>query len=272
MKNPVVSVIMPVKGRLELVKEALESVYAQKDFFPDKLEVFLIEEKNEPQTILAQIKKLFPRVKTFINQDKEGPGGARNTGLQQSTGKYILFLDSDDKLLPQFMEKMTDTLETDKKSVAAVCLSDSFFGRNFKLSERIKLYPLMLIRDLVLISGTIFNKGYLFPSSFYLCQISHMLFKSGRIKKLRFDYKFRRGGEDWDFIVGSQKSGPIRIVPEKLLHFRYLAGSSTDRPLNRKMKWLSYSKLTVSLPGGLKKGFFYKLFLLYISLFQSRKN
>lgn len=270
MKKPLVSVIMPVKGRLELVKDALNSVYSQKDFSLAKLQVMVIEEKNYGEVIRTQIKKLFPKVITFANQDKEGPGGSRNTGLKKARGKYIVFLDSDDQLKPNFLIKMVNILENDDSYTGAICFSKSYFHPDFNFFERIKLYPLMLIRDISLMAAYLFNHGYLYPTSFYLCQISHMLFKADTVKTLKFRYDYRRGGEDWDFFIQVLTRGSIKILPERLVKFRYSPGSSTDSLLNRRLKWKSYGLLENRLPVNFKRGIFYKLFLQYIKLFQGR--
>lgn len=268
MKKPLVSVIMPVKGRLELVKDALNSVHSQKDLSLANLQVIVIEEKNYGKVIRIQIKKLFPRVITFVNQDKEGPGGSRNTGLKKARGKYIVFLDSDDQLRPNFLTKMVDILENDDLCTGAICFSKSYFHPDFNFFERIKLYPLMFIRDISLITAYLFNHGYLYPTSFYLCQISHMLFKTNTVKTLKFRYDYRYGGEDWDFFIQVLTRGGIKILPERLVKFRYSPGSSTDSLVNRRLKWKSYGLLVNRLPIKFKRGIFYKLFLQYISLFR----
>lgn len=265
--TPLVSIIIPVKGRFELVKNAISSVYSQQNFYISDVEIIMVEERNYGENVRSKIKKLFPKVITLQNQNKEGPGGSRNTGLTRACGKYIVFLDSDDRMEPKYLYEMTRTLENDKKCSACVCLSKSSFDKHYNLLERIKLYPLMLIRDVILFSGYLLNNYLLYPSSFYLCQISHMMFKATAIKDLRFNYDYRRGGEDWDFFVSIQKYGPIRIVPKILLNFGYYPGSSTDSPINRWRKWESYSLLASRLPEYLKQSLFYKLFLLYIRIF-----
>lgn len=269
MKKPLVSIIIPVKGRLPLVKEAINSIYSQ-NYDKNSIEIIVVEEKNYGEKIRFALKEIFPEIIILENKDKEGPGGSRNTGLHVIRGKYILFLDSDDQLRPNFLKKMINILENDDSCTGVICFSKSYFHPDFIFFERMKLYPLMLIRDISLMAAYLFNHGYLYPTSFYLCQISHMMFKAETVKSLRFNYDYRRGGEDWDFFIQVLTRGGIKILPERLVKFRYSPGSSTDSLINRRLKWKSYGLLANRLPVNFKRGIFYKLFLQYIKLFEGR--
>lgn len=67
-----------------------------------------------------------------------------------------------------------------------------------------------------------------------------MVLKHDLIKDQKFSYKYRRGGDDWEFFVQTLNKGEISILPKKLLIFRYSKGSPTGKSINRK-KWNSYS-------------------------------
>ncbi len=271
-KAPLISVIIPVKGRLHFVREAIDSVYRQNYFQKENIEIIIVEEKNYRYLIGKRLKKYFPQIIILQNRGKEGPGGSRNTGLETATGKYILFLDSDDRLKGDFIQILADELERDKKCSSVVCFSNAVFSKDYPVFERIKLYLLMIIRDISLLVSYVFNKKYLIPSMFYLCQISHMMFKRESISNLRFNYDYRRGGEDWDFFIRTMSSDPVRITLKRLLIFRYSQNSSTSSPLNRKLKWQSYSKLATKLPDHIKKSLYCRLFLSYIAIFQGNND
>jgi hypothetical protein len=164
---------------------------------------------------------------------------------------------------------MISVLKNDTSAISVICLSNAKFESGFKILEKIKLIPLMLFRDVGILSAYLFNRGYLYKTSFYLCQISHMMFRSSAIGNLKFNYNYRRGGEDWDFILKALEGGEIRILPKRLLSFRYSYGSSTDIKINRKLKWDSYLLLLSKLPAKLRRGIFYYLLRLYIELFRT---
>ena len=96
------SIIIPMKNAEEYIKNALESI-AEQGF--EDIEIIVIDDnsdvKDNSKKIVEDWKKEHPliRIKTFETQDGgRGPGGARNIGLDNASGEYILFLDSDDQL------------------------------------------------------------------------------------------------------------------------------------------------------------------------------
>ena len=56
------------------------------------------------------------QIKLFKTSINSGPGSARNIGIQESTGDWILFLDSDDKLKKKGLSSLTKFIELNKKS------------------------------------------------------------------------------------------------------------------------------------------------------------
>jgi len=264
-KNPLITVIVPVYKRFDLATEAIDSVFKQTIYNEEKIEVLVIKEKMEPEAMGSKIKKLFPKTKIFTNADKEGPGGKRNTGLKHAKGKYIAFLDSDDVWEKDFLKYSIDILDKFNGTTATVSLSHPIFEK-FPLKDKVLITSFNIIKDLVLYPIIIFKDGNLPKSGFYLLQISHVVFRKSVIKNVKFDYKFRRGGEDWDIFSKVLSKGPIRIVPKQLVNFRYHWGSSTTLEVNQMLKWRSYQKLVEGLPEDFKTGILYKLFIIYMKL------
>ena len=264
--QPLISVIIPYYRRPHLLRQTIKSVLSQKDINLNQIEILICE--HEPSPAAKRLTQLAPQIHHYRSLYQEGPGGNRQTGIHYARGKYLVFLDADDLLTPFFLSRMIATLKSDTKASGAVCFSRSIFAPGFMTLEKIKLFPLMLIRDLSLITSLVFNRGCLFPGAFYLCQLSHMMFRKKMVKKLKFNYDYRRGGEDWDFIIQAQKFGPIKIVPHQLLLFQYAPGSSTFTAQNLKLKWQSYSLLADRLRQKFRRGLFYQMFLLYIKMFR----
>src|SRR3989344_989256 len=167
--------------------------------------------------------------------------------------------------MPHFLTTMIGILEANPTHQAAVCLSRPKFETGFKFRRKLHLRLLALWKDFALLSMA-FNGSKLFLNSFYLCQLSHMLFYAKALKNFTFNYDYRRGGEDWDLIIQVLKKGPIKVVHQRLLNFRYSPGSSTEDPINQKKKWDSYRFLARRLPQKFKRGIFYRLFLRYIGI------
>lgn len=267
--KPIYSVVIPAYKRTDLVTEALNSVLRQKRINKNEVEIIISDDEDDSKQRAKNKKyfiKLAPNVKYVVNRHQEGPGGNRQTGFDLAKGKYVVFLDSDDRLMPDFLFKTSNYL-IKGRFAAVVCLSHSIYEKGFGVWEQVKLIPLTFVRDVAIWSGYLFNSNCIYPASFYLCQFSHMIFDREIIGGQKFNYDYRYGGEDWDFFIQTLKKGRIGILPEKLLLFRYAPGSSTVNPNNKINKWNSYLLLASKLKPNFKKGMFYYLFLRYIGLY-----
>ncbi|MFA5119512.1 MAG: glycosyltransferase family 2 protein, partial [Candidatus Omnitrophota bacterium] len=91
-----ISVVVPTYNRRERLKRALLSVFAQTSL---PTEVTVIDDGSTDETG-AMIRKDFPQV-NYCYQENSGVSAARNIGIQQSTGDWLAFLDSDDEWLPE---------------------------------------------------------------------------------------------------------------------------------------------------------------------------
>lgn len=87
-----ISVIMPAFNAAPYIQEALASIAAQ-DW--DDLEILVVDDHSTDET--AAIASLFPRTRVLALEEKTGPAAARNLGMQQARGKYLAFLDADDR-------------------------------------------------------------------------------------------------------------------------------------------------------------------------------
>ena len=96
-----VSVIIPTTGRPKLVLRALASVLGQTH---GELEVIVVVDGPNPETIAALGGIADPRVRVLQNRESLGPGPARNIGAAQARGEWIAFLDDDDEWMPQKLE------------------------------------------------------------------------------------------------------------------------------------------------------------------------
>ena len=105
---PEVSVIIPFYARVDWLKEAVDSVLLQN--FKDYEIIVVNDVSTENMTeFLAQYSN---KIK-YIKKENGGPSTARNAGIEIATGKYIAFLDSDDRWLPK---KLKTQLEYMKKN------------------------------------------------------------------------------------------------------------------------------------------------------------
>ncbi len=101
-EKPVVSAIIPTYNRSNLLDRAIKSVLNQT--YQD-LELLVVDDGSEDNT--QQLVQQFndPRIHYIRHEVNKGAPTARNTGIKNSRGKYIAFLDSDDQWLPKKLEK-----------------------------------------------------------------------------------------------------------------------------------------------------------------------
>lgn len=92
---PFFSIVIATYNRARLIAETLESVFAQE--FTD-YEVLVADDGSTDDTheVLARYGS---RVRV-LRQENQGPGAARNLGIREATGEYVVFLDSDDLWFP----------------------------------------------------------------------------------------------------------------------------------------------------------------------------
>lgn len=91
--TPLVSVVIPCYNQAHFLDEAIESVLAQSH--PAK-EVVVIDDGSTDTT--AQVAERRPV--RYIHQRNRGLAEARNRGIRESQGELLVFLDADDRLLP----------------------------------------------------------------------------------------------------------------------------------------------------------------------------
>lgn len=105
-----ISVIIPVYNVEKYLEECLESVYSQtvKPF-----EVILVDDGSPDKCgeICDTLAASHPELTKVIHQENMGLGGARNTGISAATGDYLFFLDSDDTIDPDAIERLDRVIE-----------------------------------------------------------------------------------------------------------------------------------------------------------------
>ncbi len=102
MENPLFTIITPTSSRPELLKRAISSTILQSY---TNFEHLIIDDANDPATDLIIAEFNDPRVKLFTHDTPKGASGGYNTGIENSKGEFILFLDDDDEYLPQMLER-----------------------------------------------------------------------------------------------------------------------------------------------------------------------
>lgn len=111
-KNILVSVIIPMYNSEKTIKKTIDSVLNQ-DY--KNLEIIVIDDGSEDRSyeIVYTLSQLYT-IK-LIKQENKGPSSARNLGIENSNGKFIAFLDSDDYWMNDKISKQLKVFFNNKK-------------------------------------------------------------------------------------------------------------------------------------------------------------
>ena len=107
---PKVSVVIPTHNRANYIAHAVESVLDQT--FRD-YEIIVINDGSTDNT-QEVLKKFEDKIK-LLHQENKGIAQTRNRAIQESTGEYIAFLDSDDYWMPEKLDQQVRILDTHPK-------------------------------------------------------------------------------------------------------------------------------------------------------------
>lgn len=105
-KTPLISIILPIYNAEKYIERALKSLINQSY---KNIEILCIDDgsKDNSYNIIKEFKD--ERIKLF-RQENSGPAKARNVGLSNSKGEYIMFCDADDWYEPNMCELMLETI------------------------------------------------------------------------------------------------------------------------------------------------------------------
>lgn len=124
------SVIIPVYKVEEYLEETVESVLNQTIGFEDNIQIILVNDGSPDNSgeICEKYQKLYPDNIEYIVQENAGVSAARNAGIELVKGKYVNFLDSDDKWSEDAFEKAYAFFEEHYDETDVLAVRIQFFG------------------------------------------------------------------------------------------------------------------------------------------------
>lgn len=198
MKIPFFSVIIPTYNRAEFLKICLESVLSQT--FED-FEVIIVDDGSQDNTENIMAKFNDTRIR-YIRQDHYGVSLARNIGLNHSRGKFICFLDSDDRFRK---EKLSVTYEYIKRySQYKIFHSEEMWYRNGSYLPQKQYHQK--------------PSGYVFSQAVKLCciSISTAAIEKTVFKDIGYFDPDLPACEDYDFWLKATCKYPVFLIEKHL--------------------------------------------------------
>ena len=222
---PIVSVIMPCFNQGQFMEEAVESIIAQ-TFTP--VEIIIINDGStdiETVRLLNHYQK--PNV-SVIHTENRGPSAARNVGIHQAKGQYILPVDADDRIAPTYLEKAVPILAS-QPEIGIVYTQAELFGAK---------------------TGSFDLPPYQFPDIL----LGNMIFNSSLYRKADwekvggYNENMVCGWEDYDFWLSILELGKdVFRIPEVLYYHREVANSRSEQMTQE--HWVkSYTQIFANHP------------------------
>lgn len=220
---PRVSVVIPTYNRREMLRDALDSVFAQtwRDF-----ELIVVDDGSTDGTQEALAARYGDRV-TYVRQENAGSGAARNRGIAGARGEYVAHLDSDCHWAPEKLEKQVKYLDAhpDDAMVYTLHLPCDAKGAVLRAEPNRKAYP----------SGRIFAE--LYSDTNFLMHPSVMMRKKVFDEIGGYDVALRQC-QDLDMFLRVAHGHGIGAIQEPLTFYRHHPGQISRQSQERKMDFM----------------------------------
>ena len=230
-----VSIIMPAFNAGKYIKKSIDSVLLQSY---TNWELIIINDGSTDNTIYIVEQYNDSRIK-ILNQTNQGVAQARNTGIFNSKGYYIAFLDSDDVWLENKLEVQIKFMVNNPNFILSYTDYYSFVN-NEKIINNKQLLPFKIekIEDKLLV----FN----FIPTLTVMVISPIL------KKLKgFDINLF-GPEDWELWIRISDLGDFYFIDQKLAMYREHVGGISKNKFNQLLNEYKVLKLHVLQSGNVE--------------------
>lgn len=211
MKTPLISIIIPCFNHGQFIDEAIISIEksGRKDY-----ELIIINDGSTDEYTNVRLIELKKQGYNIILQKNQGLGKTRNNGIRIATGAYILPLDADNMITPEFLGKALNVFESNPQ-VSIVYSDRQLFGNS---NECINVGEFNLSR--------LINMNYIDACAIYRKEDWERI--GGYDENMPV-----QGWEDWDFwLSAAEKNLSFYYIPEPLFLYRVLDNSMLQQ-LNR---------------------------------------
>ncbi|MFH6769647.1 glycosyltransferase [Gaetbulibacter aquiaggeris] len=217
--SSLISVVIPCFNDGQFVEQAVYSALNQT--YPN-IEVIVVDDGSNSET--KQVLKILElKITRLITQENQGQSKARNIGIKEAKGEYILVLDSDDFSEPTFCEKAMHILTSDMDTKIVSCYANLILENG--ITTRFEPQ-----------GGSI--KDFLF---FNQSLGTSMFKKEDWAFCGGYDETMRNGFEDWEFFIRLLKNGgTAKVIKEPLYNYRKRLSSTTSIANKNKYELLNY--------------------------------
>jgi len=210
-KKPIISVVIPCFNQSQYLFDSTNSILDQSF---KRWECIIVNDGSTDNTDLIgyEICKKDERFK-YIFKKNGGLSSARNEGIKNAIGEFILLLDADDKFHHLFMEKALSILIQEKKYGVVTCWGRRFVGDSYDDTFKPK-------------GGNNFN--FLFKNA----AIGTSLIRKKCWEEIGgYDENMKKGYEDWEFYIRLTQNWNVYVIKEVLFYYRQSISSMRVKAL-----------------------------------------
>lgn len=224
------SVVIPAFNASSEIKNTLDSVFNQKF---TNYEVVIVDDcsddSEELKLVIEHYQSKYDNLKCFYSKVKLNGSGARNKGVEISSGKYIALLDADDTWHEDKLLRYNEEIcRLDKKDII-------FYSKLNVMQDGCKIKE-MPVRPYVVSKETI--ASYLFGVAGFI-QTSTIVVHRDTYLKVKFNEGFIRH-QDYDFCIRADQIGLyFHFIPELLSNYN-IRGRSTAKNKGESVKFSSW--------------------------------
>lgn len=228
-----VSIVIPIYNAEKYLAECLESLIHQT---LKEIEIICVNNgsTDNSQKILEEYAEKDNRI-NILNNENNGPGAARNFGINAASGEYIGLCDSDDWVDLDFFEKLYNTAE--KYNAELVCAS-MVRARKFHKKFRIKVDKEAVFSEV--------QEKLEACNAPKMCYVTNKIYKTKALKATGITFREGCFFEDIDYtfkiIYLLEK---VAVVPNVYYYYRFNPKSivKTHNPQKERDKMFAYSEV-----------------------------
>ena len=226
------SFILPVYNVKEFVSRCVDSIERQKD---DDYEIIIVDDGSTDGSsdYVDEYSKNHPKIKV-VHKENGGLSSARNEGLKYANGEFIIFVDTDDWITDDYLEKVGNAV----KAEPDVDIVKFNFYRRFSNGDCAKkesnLKPGVYTREAIeseILADAICYEDFTSHKTMLLSAWSHVYSREFIEKNnLKFVSERLVGSEDWVFNISAYSlANKIVALPDCLYNYDERDGSLTQR-------------------------------------------
>ncbi len=235
--SPLVSVVIPVWNTEDNIEKLVRELFSQTY---QNIEIIAIDDGSSDNSlsILKKLAKEDTRLQVE-HQKNAGVSAARNRGINLATGKYLVFIDSDDEVMPEFIEAMIEAMQKNPNAILAIMGREYRKLRENKI-EQLYMKPRRKRRPRELLSN---YTTYLMILDGRMYGMTGRIFITETIRKHHIRVEEGRDfAEDTKFAFDylSAQDGEIIFIPKPLYIYNF--GTETSIVRNSSLKWGNWQK------------------------------